>query len=285
VRPLRLAHTTVHIRTRVEDYLNATFHSHTALALHNWKTYGEMRKLAQEKYGIVLAEITLPGQTLEQGLDVLEVMRNIHLFVAKFHYNLHSQVGVVFPQAAQELSQRSPAKPTIWGTGGGDENEKLLTTPMVDRVCGDTALPVTDAISAGQVFIEAPLFATGKTLNTIGIRHVANSIRTHGMGIMNTAVNFAYQFLAKKFNTFSQFLYDDHIRSRLLNEVRYFAEHRVGLDNHYPIERAEKVRIQLAHSLTALGAPARRQKLTAPVRERFLPKRIHDHHLLLATSQ
>lgn len=71
-----------------------------------------------------------------------------------------------------------------------------------------------------QVFIEAPLFATGKTLNTIGIRHVANSIRTHGMGIMNTAVNFAYQFLAKKFNVFSQFLYDDHIRSRLLNEVR-----------------------------------------------------------------
>jgi WASH complex subunit 7 len=93
VRPLRLAHTTVHIRTRVEDYLNATFHNHTALALHNWKTYGEMRKLAQEKYGISLAEITLPGQTLEQGLDVLEVMRNIHLFVAKYHYNLHSQVS------------------------------------------------------------------------------------------------------------------------------------------------------------------------------------------------
>lgn len=93
MRPLRLAHTTVHIRTRVEDYLNATFHNHTALALHNWKTYGEMRKLAQEKYGISLAEITLPGQTLEQGLDVLEVMRNIHLFVAKYHYNLHSQVS------------------------------------------------------------------------------------------------------------------------------------------------------------------------------------------------
>jgi len=70
------------------------------------------------------------------------------------------------------------------------------------------------------VFIEAPLFATGKTLNTIGIRHVANSIRTHGMGIMNTAVNFAYQFLARKFHVFSQFLYDDHIRSRLLNEAR-----------------------------------------------------------------
>ena len=32
-----------------------------------------------------------------------------------------------------------------------------------------------------------------KHLNTISIRHVANSIRTHGAGIMNTAVNFTYQ--------------------------------------------------------------------------------------------
>jgi len=32
---------------------------------------------------IPLAEIELPGQTLEQGLDVLEIMRNIHIFVAR----------------------------------------------------------------------------------------------------------------------------------------------------------------------------------------------------------
>ena len=92
-KPLRLASKTVNVKIRVEDYLNATFHNHTALALHNWKTYGEMRKLAQEKYGVQLAEITLPGQTLEQGLDVLEIMRNIHLFVSRYQYNLHSQVG------------------------------------------------------------------------------------------------------------------------------------------------------------------------------------------------
>ena len=51
-----------------------------------------------------------------------------------------------------------------------------------------------------QVFVERPQISTGRHLNTIGIRHVANSIRTHGMGIMNTAVNFAYQFLARKIN-------------------------------------------------------------------------------------
>ena len=39
-----------------------------------------------------------------------------------------------------------------------------------------------------------------KHLNTISIRHVANSIRTHGAGIMNTAVNFTYQ-VSKNTNT------------------------------------------------------------------------------------
>ena len=38
----------------------------------------------------------------------------------------------------------------------------------------------------------------------------------HGAGIMNTAVNFTYQFLKQKLYVFSQFLFDDHIKSRLL---------------------------------------------------------------------
>merc|ERR1711967_106136 len=105
-----------------------------------------MRNLAEERYGLVFTETHLPGQTLEQGLDVLEIMRNIHIFVAHYNYNLNT-----------------------------------------------------------QVFIERP--RDQKFLNTISIRHIANSIRTHGTGIMNTTVNFTYQFLAQKFQIFSQFLY------------------------------------------------------------------------------
>jgi WASH complex subunit 7 len=48
---------------------------------------------------------------------------------------------------------------------------------------------------------------------------VAHSIRTHGTGIMNTTVNYTYQFLARKLAILSQFLFDDHIKSRL---VRHF---------------------------------------------------------------
>lgn len=63
-----------------------------------------------------------------QGLDVLEIMRNIHVFVANYLYNLNN-----------------------------------------------------------QIFVERS--SNNKHLNTINIRHIANSIRTHGIGVMNTTVS------------------------------------------------------------------------------------------------
>ena len=89
-----------------------------------------------------------------QGLDILEIMRNIHQFVADYCYNLNNQIFV-----ARD--------------------------------------------------------SDGKYLNTINIGHVANSIRTHGVGIMNTTVNFTYQFLKKKFFVFSQFMFDEYIKARV----------------------------------------------------------------------
>jgi WASH complex subunit 7 len=41
-------------------------------------------------------------------------------------------------------------------------------------------------------------------VSTIGIQQVAHSIRTHGTGIMNTTVNYTYQFLARKLAILSQ---------------------------------------------------------------------------------
>jgi WASH complex subunit 7 len=179
LRPLRFFDEVVDIKVCIEHYLDRNFYDLTTGALHTWQTYGEMRNLAEERYGLVFTETHLPGQTLEQGLDVLEIMRNIHIFVAHYNYNLNT-----------------------------------------------------------QVFIERP--RDQKFLNTISIRHIANSIRTHGTGIMNTTVNFTYQFLAQKFQIFSQFLYDDHIKSRLIKDIRYFKEKREELDNQYPYDRAEK---------------------------------------------
>ena len=108
----------------VAHYLDTQFYNLNTVALYDWKTYGEMRNLAEykypsekdenltlrtlfvyfvtqnqwtvtyERYGLNLTEVHLPGATLEQGLDVLEIMRKIHVFVASYNYNLNNQIFI-----------------------------------------------------------------------------------------------------------------------------------------------------------------------------------------------
>jgi WASH complex subunit 7 len=180
--PTRMDKYYISIKKETEHYLSTMFYNLTTVVLHDWRTYGEMRRLARLQYGLETVEDNLPMQTLEQGLDVLEIMRNINVFVGKYLYNLNN-----------------------------------------------------------QVFVEES--SNNKHLNTINISHVANSIRTHGIGIMNTTVNFTYQFLQKKFYIFSQFMFDEHIKSRLLKDMRYFSERKLELGQMYPYERADKFNI------------------------------------------
>eukprot|EP01012_Entosiphon_sulcatum_P015126 TRINITY_DN2013_c3_g2_i1.p1 TRINITY_DN2013_c3_g2~~TRINITY_DN2013_c3_g2_i1.p1 ORF type:complete len:1175 (-),score=403.67 TRINITY_DN2013_c3_g2_i1:71-3595(-) len=179
--PLHFFGEIISFRDSVEHYLDTQFYNITALFPHDWKTYEELRALSKEKFDLNLMEVHLPGATQEQGLDVLEITRNIHIFVARYTYNLNN-----------------------------------------------------------QMFIEKPQHTTSKNLHTIHIRHIANSIRTHGTGIMNTTVNFVYQFLGKKFFIFSQFLYDDHIKSRLMKDWRQFLEAKEESKGMYPVKKAEK---------------------------------------------
>ncbi|XP_046962776.1 WASH complex subunit 4 [Vanessa cardui] len=173
---LRFHNTNMSVVHSVEQYLSKTFYNLTTVVLSDWKTYGEMRQMAKLKFNISTIHDNLPTQTLEQGLDVLEIMRNIHIFVAKYQYNLNN-----------------------------------------------------------QIFIEKS--SNNKHLNSINIRHIANSIRTHGTGVMNTTVNFTYQFLKNKFFTFSQFMYDEQIKSRLIKDLRNFK----GTNEHvYFYKNAEK---------------------------------------------
>src|SRR5690606_36197835 len=100
-----------------------------------------------------------------------------------------------------------------------------------------------------QMFVEKT--SNSKHLETINIRHVANSIRTHGTGMMNTTINVTYQFLRKKFKIFSEFLYDDHIKSRLIKEARFFRDNKVTLNQKFPFDRADKFN----RGIRELGAP------------------------------
>ena len=56
----------------MESYLDRTFYNLTTVALHDWKTYGEMKNLAQHKYKLTLTEAHLPSQTLEQVMRTYE---------------------------------------------------------------------------------------------------------------------------------------------------------------------------------------------------------------------
>jgi WASH complex subunit 7 len=159
----------INVKHFIKKYLDRTFYDLTTIALHDWKAYSEMRNLASQKYNLYLTDPYLPSSTLEQGLDVLEIMRNIHVFVTRYLYNLNN-----------------------------------------------------------QIFIEKS--SQNKHLNTINIRHIANSIRTHGIGIMNTTVNFTYQYLRKQFYVFSQFLFDEHIKAKLIKDITYFKESKSSLE-------------------------------------------------------
>ena len=177
------------IKSYIENYLNELAYNMTTIALHDWKTYESMLGFAHSKFGLEFASLQLPTQTLEQGLDVLEITRNIQIFVAAYLYNLNNQFFV----------ERSSAN---------------------------------------------------KHLNVLTIRHVSNSIQTHGFGIINSTVNFAYQFLRGKLQTLSQFMFEEHIKSRLIQDIRHFrdtiaAEESKGKSSSirlikFPFERAEK---------------------------------------------
>jgi len=171
----------LHIRGRVQHYLEQTFYNLTTVALHDWKTYGEMKNLACEKYGLALAEAHLPMGSLDQGLDVLQIMRNIHVFVGRYNYNLNQ-----------------------------------------------------------QTFLERKADRGSKNLNAISVHSISSSIRTHGLGMMNTTVNYTFHFLSKKFNIFSQFLFDEYIKSYLARESRWFKKHKDSeqVDQRYPYDHA-----------------------------------------------
>eukprot|EP01016_Furgasonia_blochmanni_P026262 TRINITY_DN2796_c0_g2_i7.p2 TRINITY_DN2796_c0_g2~~TRINITY_DN2796_c0_g2_i7.p2 ORF type:complete len:348 (-),score=114.55 TRINITY_DN2796_c0_g2_i7:2772-3815(-) len=88
-----------------------------------------------------------------------------------------------------------------------------------------------------------------KLLNTISIQQIADSIKTHGLGVINSQINAVYKFILKKFNVFSQFLYDDLIQSPLIRELRFYKDKKKHL-GRYPYERAE----ELAREIKRLGS-------------------------------
>ena len=82
------------IRRYIEEHLNMNFYKLTTLNLNNAQTYQKMRVLAKHKYGLNLHEVILPNQNLEQGKDILDVIRNLNKFAKSYTHNMHSQIFI-----------------------------------------------------------------------------------------------------------------------------------------------------------------------------------------------
>ena len=160
-------------------YFTRVFYNETTIAPQVWETYTEMANLLDRLYDVKVLDCHIPGAMMTQEIDVLEIMRNISVFVSCYNYDLNSQV---FVQRAED-----------------------------------------------QHYI-----------SIVGIPHIFSSYRCHGIGIMNTTVDFTYRFLKSKFNIFSKFLYDDTVKSRLFNDIQWLEQHKEECNGMWPYDRAEK---------------------------------------------
>ena len=94
----------IDVKRYVEEYFNITFYKMTTLNINEWKTYQLMRNLAKSKYNLKLHEILLPSQSLEQGQDILDIIRNFVPFVKKYNHNMNNQIFMEFPKDSVNIN-------------------------------------------------------------------------------------------------------------------------------------------------------------------------------------
>jgi len=91
-----------------------------------------------------------------------------------------------------------------------------------------------------QVFIERT--SQTKQIKTIGVNQMLYSIRTHGVGIMNTVMKKLFKFIATQINNLStNFLLDPTIKNLLSKEAKQFRKTKDKLRGMYPAKNAHEL--------------------------------------------
>ena len=91
--PLFLFGERISIKQIIEEQLTKRFYNLTAFNPKDWQTYEDMKCLAFHLYGLELQDNLLPPQKVEQGLDLIFIVKKLQDFVANYHFSLHTQVG------------------------------------------------------------------------------------------------------------------------------------------------------------------------------------------------
>ena len=94
IKNFKLFDKVIDVKRYIEEHLNMNFYKLTTINLNNWQTYQQMRVLAKHKYNLNLHEVYLPNQNLEQGKDILEIIRNLPKFTKNYTHNMHSQIFI-----------------------------------------------------------------------------------------------------------------------------------------------------------------------------------------------
>lgn len=75
--PLYICRKKIDVKSEIESYLEKTFYNLSTVSLNDCNNYTEMRSIANERYGLNLVDPSLPDGSLDQGLDFIDVLRNL----------------------------------------------------------------------------------------------------------------------------------------------------------------------------------------------------------------
>uniref|UniRef100_A0A1I7UP73 DUF1394 domain-containing protein n=1 Tax=Caenorhabditis tropicalis TaxID=1561998 RepID=A0A1I7UP73_9PELO len=109
--------------------------------------------------------------------------------------------------------------------------------------------------SQGYMFIERA--SESKRLHIIRITDLKTAVRKHGVGILPTAVNSAYQLIRNKIQTLLAFLAEDTVRYQILKHLHEMEANKSSGDSkkkpHYKVSWAANVLKNLAKQNLAIG--------------------------------
>mmetsp|Transcript_92222 Transcript_92222/g.192845 ORF Transcript_92222/g.192845 Transcript_92222/m.192845 type:complete len:1244 (-) Transcript_92222:152-3883(-) len=104
LRPLRLGpKVVVDIKDQVEMRLSKVFYDLTALQPQDAEVYLRMRSLAERRYGLRILEGSLPAGSQDNGLDVINLMKEIDKLAAQYSYSIHQQF---FTQSSNQQADK-----------------------------------------------------------------------------------------------------------------------------------------------------------------------------------
>lgn len=200
----------------VENHISKVCYNLTSIAPHDWFTYHSMINLARHRYHLQFVNSQLPAQTLDSGLDLLDIIRNLALFASRYGYDLTNQMFI------EKCSSRSSGASLVGGGGGS----------MLSSYASSSS---------------------NQSLNVVQIQHVAKSIQTHGYGVLDSTVNCTYQTLKRLINLFSRQLSDDKLRANLQKEFQQINANATKQSSQFSItlskanQMARKFRLSAAN--------------------------------------